>query len=287
MDILVSGGAGFIGANITRYLSMDGFCAVALDNLSSGDVTRLTDVTKKASFVGASAHLVDSGDVPINPQVVVHCAGVFSPNAVLLAFNKTFNYSVGSTANLCRIFPHAKHVFFSESECLVKEPHNPSGPSLTFRSMIAMASVYSVDFCVIHTPYIFGKYEPVYGGYTTLSSILSSAVDDRPIRLGNFGLYETEFSDMVTVASVVSRVCHGKIKSKSVLVSGVVTSWKSIYDEHFSGHTVSYNKDVPLLLSTSSDSRLIRSYAESNDIPIVYSGAQELRSYIRSELGDQ
>ena len=48
---LVTGGAGFIGSNIVRYLVEKGKKVTVLDNLSEGKLENLAGVMKKLTFI--------------------------------------------------------------------------------------------------------------------------------------------------------------------------------------------------------------------------------------------
>ena len=49
--ILVTGGSGFIGSAITKYLVEDGNDVIVFDNNSRGKSSRLQDVEKKINFI--------------------------------------------------------------------------------------------------------------------------------------------------------------------------------------------------------------------------------------------
>ncbi len=49
--ILVTGGSGFIGSAITKYLVKDGNQVIVFDNNSRGKSSRLKDVKKKIHFI--------------------------------------------------------------------------------------------------------------------------------------------------------------------------------------------------------------------------------------------
>ena len=54
MNVVVTGGAGFIGANLCRRLVTDGHTVIALDDLSSGSRANLEGSTS-SSWRGASS----------------------------------------------------------------------------------------------------------------------------------------------------------------------------------------------------------------------------------------
>ena len=63
MNILVTGGAGFIGSHLVAALVADGNRVTVLDNLSTGNLSNLTPVSKQISFIEGdilNAELVES-----------------------------------------------------------------------------------------------------------------------------------------------------------------------------------------------------------------------------------
>ena len=50
MNILVTGGAGFIGSHLCRRLISEGNSVICLDNLSSGSMKGIEDLLKHPSF---------------------------------------------------------------------------------------------------------------------------------------------------------------------------------------------------------------------------------------------
>jgi UDP-glucose 4-epimerase len=63
MNILVTGGAGFIGSHLVASLVGDGHRVTVLDNLSTGNLSNLTPVSKEISFIEGdilNADLVES-----------------------------------------------------------------------------------------------------------------------------------------------------------------------------------------------------------------------------------
>ncbi|NBS28846.1 MAG: NAD-dependent epimerase/dehydratase family protein, partial [Actinobacteria bacterium] len=63
MNILVTGGAGFIGSHLVAALVHDGHRVTVLDNLSTGNLSNLTPIASEITFVEGdilNADLVES-----------------------------------------------------------------------------------------------------------------------------------------------------------------------------------------------------------------------------------
>lgn len=77
MNILVTGGAGFIGSTVTDRLVAAGHAVTVLDDLSSGTLANIEDARARgATFVRADLRdpSATAAVVSADPEVVVHCA---------------------------------------------------------------------------------------------------------------------------------------------------------------------------------------------------------------------
>lgn len=118
MNILVTGGAGYIGAHICRALIAAGHTVYALDNLSSGHAEVVT---------GTLLH-VDLGDVAAlrmvfertNFDVVIHCAGLINVGDSMKHPDLYRTVNVGYTLNLLQEMVRAGvHMLVFSSSCAV------------------------------------------------------------------------------------------------------------------------------------------------------------------------
>jgi len=70
MSILVTGGAGFIGSNLTEDLLASGEEVVVLDNMHTGSKTNLDDLDGRLKVVQASCNRIPNLD--LNPEEIYH-----------------------------------------------------------------------------------------------------------------------------------------------------------------------------------------------------------------------
>lgn len=78
--ILISGAAGFIGSNLSRFLLKQGWEIYGLDNLSTGSRDNLAGLIKDKKFHFLQTDI--SGDIPfleIPPEIIVHLAAAKIP----------------------------------------------------------------------------------------------------------------------------------------------------------------------------------------------------------------
>lgn len=111
MKILITGGAGFIGSELTRQAVENGYRVVVVDNLSyAGDIERLKEVSDKIRF-----YRVDICDLEglrevfeqENPDWVIHAAAESHVDRSILAPHAFIQTNIIGTFNLLEISKEA------------------------------------------------------------------------------------------------------------------------------------------------------------------------------------
>jgi len=77
--VVVTGGAGFLGSHLCRELLQRGDTVVAVDNLVTGSLANLTDLTPKAEFTFVHSDVSNFVHVPGAVDAVLHFASPASP----------------------------------------------------------------------------------------------------------------------------------------------------------------------------------------------------------------
>ncbi|EKD57873.1 MAG: hypothetical protein ACD_57C00116G0001 [uncultured bacterium] len=155
MNILVTGGAGFIGSHVTRQLLDAGHKVVVVDNLSCG---KKESVDSRAQFIEADIRNIPDSAFK-NVDSVIHMAGlIIVPESVEDPIKYADNNVIGTIGLLESMRKNGvKKIIFSSSACVygtpdtlpIKEdapvrPDNPYGASKA--AIEAFLQAYNANF---------------------------------------------------------------------------------------------------------------------------------------------
>jgi len=172
MKYVVTGGAGFIGSNIVKLLIKNGHNVSVIDNLHTGNLSRLKDVENKISF-----NKIDIRDFDKLNQNIHDVDGIFHQAALTVvpeSFEKPDEYydvNVNGTKNIFKIakklgikvvFASSSSIYGNVNEIPIKEnskknPINPYGKTKVEKEKLAQ------DFWKDGVNIIGLRYFNVYG----------------------------------------------------------------------------------------------------------------------------
>lgn len=152
MKYVVTGGAGFIGSNIVKLLVKGGHQVIIIDNLHTGNLSRIKDIEEKITF-----HEMDIRDFDELKQIIKDVDGIFHQAALTIvpeSFLKPeeyFDVNVNGTKNIFRIakemgikvvFASSSSVYGEVKEIPIKEdfeknPINPYGETKLEKEKLA------------------------------------------------------------------------------------------------------------------------------------------------------
>lgn len=198
MNILVTGGAGFIGSHVTKLLLDKGHTVVVLDNLSKG-FKDLVDKRAKLIIGDIKDHKTTKAALQ-GIDTVIHMAGlIVVPESVKDPIKYTDNNVIGTVSLLDSIRDAGvKKIIFSSSACVygtpdelpIKEdaPVKPDNPYGACKASIeaflqAFNAVYGIDAVVLRYFNPYGPGELHKPETHAIPNFIKSALSKKPIPL--------------------------------------------------------------------------------------------------------
>lgn len=230
MKVVVTGGAGFIGANLTRRLSTR-HSVVVLDDLSSGRSTNLDGVSniefvegsildddlldRVISGCDAVVHLAARPSVPrsIAEPVAAHEVNATGTLKVLEATRRAGgpHVIVASSSSV-----YGANPTLPKTESLATRPISPYAASkLAAESYtLAWSQSYGLPVLAFRFFNVFGPLQPAGHAYAAaIPTFIDAALAGRPIPVHGTGQQSRDFTFVGTVANVITQALELGITS--------------------------------------------------------------------------
>lgn len=213
MQIVVTGGAGFIGSNLVDRLISEGHHVIVLDNLSTGKISNINSQANllKVDLTEISQELLNN--MIDGSEYVFHVAAkarVQPSIADPLGFH---DHNVNVTVKLleaCRLNKKLKRFIFSSSSSVYgnppslpfeeKMPTNPISPyavqKLIGEEYCKMYSkVYGMDTACLRYFNVYGDRQPTEGAYCTILGIFTKQMrNGEELTITNDGEQKRDFT---------------------------------------------------------------------------------------------
>jgi len=223
MNILVTGGAGFIGSNLVSDLVDKGFNVYVIDNLSTGDIENIRELIESNKIEFYKGDIRDQeliSKVVNSCDVVIHCAAIVSVQYSIENPVETNSVNIDGTVNLLNTAVNSKvKNFIFISSCSVygnplylpideSHPLNPISPyaisKLSAEKYVSLYSrLYDLNSVILRLFNVYGPRQGVnpYSG-VIVKFINRVKLRKPPIIFGD-GLQTRDFIYVMDVAKAI------------------------------------------------------------------------------------
>lgn len=217
-EVLVTGGAGFIGSHIVEKLLEAGAIVTVLDNLSSGSIENLNNVINKIKFINDDIRNVPSCFIATkNKEIIFHCAAFVSvaksvENPSLcydINMVGTYNLLYAAVQNRVKNFVlSSSAAVYGEKQTSCKETDIPSPMSPYAHSKLAcemlckeFSKIYEINSVVLRYFNVYGNRQNPTGEYAAVvAKFKERLINKKPLTIFGNGFQSRDFINVSCVA---------------------------------------------------------------------------------------
>lgn len=227
LKILITGGAGFIGCNLTRHLLERNHQVLVFDNLSTGSIHNIQQYQDNPSFQFIYGNVINYPDLEKlieQSDLIIHLAASVGVKVIMEETIELIENNLESTKRIIKLCSmHNKLLFFaSTSEVYGKSEQMPLketndvlyGPSSILRWSYAATKlideILSLSYCYFNSSrIIIGRLFNTIGPYQSgrygmvVPRFVQSALENEPIIVHGDGLQIRTFTDVNDVCRAI------------------------------------------------------------------------------------
>ncbi len=215
-SVLVTGGAGFIGSNITEALLLKGYHVVVLDDLSTGKMENIFEIKTHDNLKFIKGSIRESGLLRSiikseNISRICHQAAVSSVSKSIADPVATMETNIAGTANLFHIAAEyrCKRIVFASSssiygdtpelpkrESMAPSPKSPYAMSKAAKEMLAGVYTGMCDIGIVGLRYfnVYGRRQDPASDYAAvIPKFIAKALEGAPLPIEGDGLQTRDF----------------------------------------------------------------------------------------------
>lgn len=253
-NVLITGGAGFIGSHVTDLLIENGYNVIVVDNLSSGFDSNLN---KKAKFYNLDINSSDLGNVfkENNVDYVFHFAAQAS---VSYSTKKPFedaNENIIGTINVLKsakkngvkkFMVSSTAAVYGVPEYLpVDEKHTTTCLSFYGLSKLTMekyVELFGIDYIIFRFANVYGPRQSAHGEAGVVAIFADKMKNNEDILIDDDGEQTRDFVYVEDVAKVCLKAIESDVKNEIINVS---TSKAISVNKLFSSMATKFNYKKP------------------------------------------
>jgi UDP-glucose 4-epimerase len=238
-SVLVTGGAGFIGSNITEALLAKGHRVVVIDDLSTGKMENILDLCKSDNLKFIKGSILESGLMRSiikseNISLISHQAAISSVSKSIADPVKTMETNVAGTTNLFHIAAEygCKRVVFASSssvygdapelpkrETMAPCPKSPYAMSKAAKEMLGsvFSGLYGIEIVGLRYFNVYGRRQDPASDYAAvIPKFITKALENEPIPIEGDGGQTRDFiyiDDVVNanLSALTGNGVHGTV----------------------------------------------------------------------------
>jgi nucleoside-diphosphate-sugar epimerase len=238
-SVLVTGGAGFIGSNITEALLMQGYRVVILDDLSTGKMENIFQIEEHDNLKFVKGSILDSGLLRSiikseNISLISHQAAASSVSKSIADPVNTVETNIVGTTNLFQIASEhgCKRIVFASSssiygdapelpkrETMVPCPKSPYAMSKAAKEMLGsiFSGLYNIEIIGLRYFNVYGRRQDPASDYAAvIPKFITKALLNELIPIEGDGGQTRDFIYINDVVNANIKALTGKAISGSV-----------------------------------------------------------------------
>ena len=213
MRVVITGGAGLLGAHLSRHLTSLGHEVLCIDNLSGGYREYVDPASTFVCVDLCEVHRVDLVFKVFKPEVVFHFAAFAAVCASPFVRRHTFNNNTLATTNVVNacvnngvrklVFASSMDVYGEATppflESMIPQPLDPYGIA-KYASELDIASAskqFGLEYNIVRPHNVFGIYQNIWDRYRNVIGIwITKVMRDQPMLVYGEGTQVRAFSDV-------------------------------------------------------------------------------------------
>jgi len=234
-NILITGGAGFVGSHLVDRLVKEKYKVTVIDNLSSGNINNLSKSFKKIDFINIDISDYKKLIQKLKNKKFNYCVHLAALADIVPSINNPedyFNSNVVGTFNLLNILKKqkiSKIVYSASSSCYGFPKKFPTDESCTINPQYPYAltkrmgeelvehwgQIYKLPFISLRFFNIYGPRSRTSGTYgAVLGVFLAQKLANKPFTVVGNGKQTRDFTYVEDIVEVICSALKSKVKNQ-------------------------------------------------------------------------